>query len=138
MVCPPSSSKIKLISRCCCRSDSCFRSPFPFLVIHSLLPSAFCFICYRYNPKHFLAVVHVSAPPFILRIHVYLSLNYKVSHSTIIAFSRNLHSTSHLIKPPIIHLHHASTLHHPTLHLIKRISPENLNLHPMPNTAPTI
>jgi hypothetical protein len=114
MVCPPSSSKIKLISRCCCRSDSCFRSPFPFLVIHSLLPSAFCFICYRYNPKHFLAVVHVSAPPFILRIHVYLSLNYKsrirqLSHLAETSFPFHLsshHPSSISTMPPPYHAHH--------------------------------
>jgi hypothetical protein len=77
MVRPPSSSRMKLIFRCCCRSDSCFRSPFPFLVIHSLLSSASCFDLLSLYPKtlYCLEVVHVSAPDS--KLHVYISPNQR-------------------------------------------------------------
>jgi hypothetical protein len=105
--------------------------------ILSLLSSAFCFICYRFIQTSYClsSSTRISSR---FKFHVYPSPNHRYRKMTVIAFSRNLYSTLLIIKPPIIHQHHASTLHPPTLHLTMLISPENLNLHPMPNTAPTI
>lgn len=70
-------NRMKLISRCCLvliLDFLHFRLRFLYILV-----SSFCFLLYMLSPylKHYLTVVRISAPVFIRRIHVHLSLNHK-------------------------------------------------------------